>query len=120
MAVGFWAFTRNPASQNIVPQHKKMIFRKKYWLFYFLTFMAGARRQIFMAFAVLLLVRRFDFSVQEVTVLFIINNAINYFLSPLVGRGIVRFGERKVLSLEYFSLLFIFLAYAVVDSKILV
>ena len=120
MAVGFWAFTRNPASKNIVPQHKKMIFRKKYWLFYFLTFMAGARRQIFMAFAVLLLVRRFDFSVQEVTILFVINNAINYFLSPLVGRSIVRFGERKVLSLEYFSLLFIFLAYAAVDSKILV
>jgi len=120
MAVGFWAFTRNPASKNIVPQHKKMIFRKKYWLFYFLTFMAGARRQIFMAFAVLLLVRKFGFSVQEVTVLFVINNAINYFLSPLVGRCIVRFGERKVLSLEYFSLLFIFLAYAVVDSKILV
>ena len=120
MAVGFWAFTQNPASKNIVPQHKKMIFRKKYWLFYFLTFMAGARRQIFMAFAVLLLVRRFDFSVQEVTILFVVNNGINYFLSPLVGRGIVRFGERKVLSLEYFSLFFVFLAYAAVDSKILV
>lgn len=118
--VGVWAFTRNPVSKDIVPQHKKMIFRKKYWLFYFLTFMAGARRQIFMAFAVLLLVRRFDFSVQEVAVLFVINNAINYFLSPLVGRGIVRFGERKVLSLEYFSLFFVFLAYAAVDSKILV
>ena len=35
-----------------------MIFRKKYWLYYFLTFMAGARRQIFMAFAVLLLVKK--------------------------------------------------------------
>ena len=79
MAVGVWAFTRNPVDKNIVPQHKKMIFRKKYWLFYFLTFMAGARRQIFMAFAVLLLVRKFDFSVQEVTVLFVINNVINYF-----------------------------------------
>ncbi len=120
MAVGCWAITRNPADKNIIPQHKKMIFRKKYWLYYFLTFMAGARRQIFMAFAVLLLVRKFEFSIQEVTALFVINNAINYFLSPMVGRAIVRFGERKVLSLEYFSLLFIFLAYAVVDSKILV
>jgi len=120
MAVGVWAFTRNPVSKHIVPQHKKMIFRKKYWLYYFLTFMAGARRQIFMAFAVLLLVGKFGFSVQEVTVLFVINNAINYFLSPLVGKSIVRFGERKVLSLEYFSLIFIFLAYAAVDSKILV
>lgn len=120
VAAGLWAFSRNPTDKNIVPQHKKMIFRKKYWLYYFLTFMAGARRQIFMAFAVLLLVRKFGFTVQEVTILFVVNNLINYFLSPMVGRCIVRFGERKVLSLEYFSLIFIFLAYAAVDSKMLV
>ena len=120
MAAGMWAFTRNPVNKDIVPQHKRMIFRKKYWLYYFLTFMAGARRQIFMAFAVLLLVRKFGFTVQEVTALFVVNNLINYFLSPMVGRCIIRFGERKVLSLEYFSLIFIFLAYAVVDSKMLV
>ena len=119
-AAGLWAFTQNPVDKNIIPQHKKMIFRKKYWLYYFLTFMAGARRQIFMAFAVLLLVKKFEFSVQEVTALFVINNVINYFLSPMVGKYIVRVGERKILSLEYFSLLFIFLAYALVDSKLLV
>ena len=117
---GVWAFTRNPTDQNIIPQHKKMIFRKRYWLFYFLTFMAGARRQIFMAFAVFLLVKKFHFTVQEVTILFVINNLINYFLSPLIGRSIIRFGERKVLSLEYFSLIFIFLAYATVESKMVV
>ena len=82
--------------------------------------MSGARRQIFIAFAVFLLVKKFRFSVQEVTLLFVINNVANYFLSPLIGKAIVRFGERKVLSLEYFSLIFIFLAYAVVDTKILV
>jgi len=104
----------------VVPQHKKMILRKKYWLYYFLTFMSGARRQIFVAFAVFLLVKKFEFSVQEVTLLFILNNIINFFLSPLIGRAIIRFGERRVLSLEYFSLIFIFLAYAVVESKSLV
>jgi len=97
-----------------------MIFRKKYWLFYFLTFMAGARRQIFVAFAVFLLVKKFQFTVQEVALLFVINNVVNYFLSPLIGKSIIRFGERKVLSLEYFSLVFIFLAYATVESKTIV
>ena len=120
IVTGIWALTRNPNDQNIIPQHKKMIFRKRYWLFYFLTFMAGARRQIFMAFAVFLLVKKFHFTVQEVTILFVINNLITYFLSPLIGRGIIRFGERKVLSLEYFSLIFIFLAYATVESKMVV
>lgn len=119
-ASGIWAFFQDPTDKNIVPQRKKMIFRKKYWLFYFLTFMAGARRQIFIAFAIFLMVKKFGYSVQEVTILFVINNLINYFLSPLIGKGIIRFGERKVLSLEYFSLIFIFLAYAVVQSKMLV
>lgn len=120
IAAGCWGFSQNPVDRNIVPQHKKMIFRKKYWLYYFLTFMSGARRQIFIAFAVFLLVKKFQFTVQEVTILFVINNLVNYFLSPLIGKSIIRFGERKILSLEYFSLIFIFLAYATVESKTIV
>jgi len=117
MATGLWGFTRRPTSIDIVPQRKRMIFRKRYSLYYFLTFMAGARRQIFIAFSVLLLVQKFGYSVQAVTFLFVLNNAINYFLSPTIGRAIIRFGERKVLSLEYASLIAVFLAYAFTDSK---
>jgi predicted MFS family arabinose efflux permease len=116
-AMALWGFSRSPESSTIASQRKKMILRKKYWLFYFLTFMAGARRQIFMAFAVLLLVQKFDYSVQMITILFVLNNAINFFLSPTIGRAIIRFGERKVLSLEYASLILVFLAYASTDSK---
>jgi len=115
-----WAFFRNPSSKDIAPQHKKMIFKKRYWLYYLLTFMAGARRQVFIAFAVFLLVKKFDFSIQEIAALFLLNNIVNYFLSPYIGRCIVRFGERKVLSLEYLSLIIIFIAYAVADSKTVV
>jgi predicted MFS family arabinose efflux permease len=116
-ASAVWGFTQKPTKQTLIPQRKKMIFRKKYWLFYFLTFMAGARRQIFMAFSVLLMVQKFHYSVQEITILFVINNIINYYLSPLIGKSIIRFGERKVLSLEYFSLVLIFTAYATTGYK---
>ncbi|MCK5417683.1 MAG: MFS transporter [Desulfobacterales bacterium] len=117
MASAVWGYTQQPAKQTLIPQRKKMIFRKKYWLFYFLTFMAGARRQIFMAFSVLLMVQKFHYSIQEITILFVINNIINYYLSPLIGKSIIRFGERRVLSLEYFSLVLIFIAYATTGSK---
>ncbi len=120
VAAAIWGLLQDPSDKEIVPQHKKMIVRKKYWLFYFLTFMAGARRQIFMAFAVLLLVQKFKYSVQEITLLFVVNNIINFYLSPLIGKSIIRFGERKVLSLEYFSLIIVFLAYATATSKLLV
>jgi len=116
ISAGIWAFFQDPIDKNIIPQHKRMIFRKRYFLFYFLTLMAGARRQIFVAFAVFLMVRHFEYSVQLISILFVINNMINYFLSPYIGKAIIRFGERKVLSLEYFSLLFIFVAYATVNK----
>ncbi|MFH2048670.1 MAG: MFS transporter [bacterium] len=118
--VGFWSFIGNPTDKDLPIQHKKMILRKRYWLYYFLTFLAGARRQIFVAFAVFLMVKKFEYGVQEITALFVTNNIVNYFLSPLIGKAIVKFGERRVLSLEYFSLIFIFVAYAFVDSKMLV
>ena len=70
------------------------------------------------AFAVIIMLKRFHFSVQEITILFVINNVVNYFAGPLIGKAIIRFGERKVLSLEYSSLIFIFLAYALVQSKL--
>ncbi len=114
---GLWGIVQHPTRADLVPQAKKMILRKRYSLYYFLTFMAGARRQIFVAFAVFLLVEKFHFTVKEITLLFIFNNTVNYFLSPLIGRAIIRFGEQKVLSLEYFSLIFIFIAYATVETK---
>ncbi len=120
MLAACWGLTRDPSDTTLVPQRKKMMLRKKYGLFYFLTLMAGARRQIFMAFSVLLMVEKFNYTVQEITILFAINNIINYYLSPMIGKGIIRFGERKMLSLEYLSLVFVFLAYPVTESKLIV
>ena len=118
--MGIWAITQNPTKNHLSPQKKKLVFKSKYWLFYFLTFMAGARRQIFVAFAVFLLVKKFDFTVQQIAILFLINNAVNVFINPLIGKFIVKYGERKLLSIEYFFLIPIFIAYAYVDSKIIV
>jgi hypothetical protein len=120
MSGGIWALTKNPAKTGMIVQNKKWVLKKKYWLFYFLTFMAGARRQIFVAFAVFLLVKKFGFSVQQITLLFLINNFINFFVNPLIGKFILKFGERKLLSIEYFSLIFVFIAYAFVESKMLI
>jgi MFS family permease len=114
--IGGWGLLQNPSSSEIVPQRQRMVLRRKYFLFYFLTCMAGARRQIFIAFSVFLLVKEFDCSVTQIAALFVLNNLINYFVSPLIGRAIIRFGERKVLSLEYGSLIAVFLGYAWADS----
>jgi MFS family permease len=107
---------KNPKTKPTVQQHKKMILRKEYWLFYVLNFLGGARRQIFMVFAIFMLVQKFHYSIKEVTILFVINNTINYFLAPLFGKGINRFGERLMLSMEYLALIFVFIGYAMVQQ----
>jgi len=113
-----YCFKMDPVDKTLPPQSKGIVVRKEYWLFYMLTCLAGARRQVFMAFAVFLLVKNFEYTVRIVTILFVINNVVNYFLSPIIGKAINRFGERKVLSLEYFSLIFIFLTYAFTSSAL--
>jgi len=117
VAAGLWGLLQDPTHQMVTPQHRRMILRRRYSLYYFLTFMAGARRQIFVAFSVYLLVRVFHCSVTEITLLFVVNNAVNYVLSPMIGKAIVRFGERRVLSVEYAGLVCIFLTYAFSGSK---
>lgn len=117
----FYCLTLDPTDPNKPVQKKKLYLKKKYWLYYMLTFLSGARRQIFVAFSVFfLMVEKFNFfSATEVAGLFFIfNNVVNYFFNPLIGKGINRFGERKMLSLEYMTLVFfVFTAYALTDSK---
>ena len=93
------------------PQIKKMILRKRYWLYYALQFMAGARRQIFMVFAGFMMVEHFGLAVDQITGLYLINLMINMFAAPLLGRAVGFFGERKALLFEYAGLMGVFLAY---------
>ena len=119
-AAGLWALTQDPTDKGMPVQRKKMFLRKKYSLYYILTFLAGARRQIFLAFAVFLLVKKFHMSLTEITLLFIVNNLINVFANPLIGKAINKYGERVLLTLEYSIIVLVFFVYAYSDSKPLV
>ncbi|MGI9351068.1 MAG: MFS transporter [Rhizobiaceae bacterium] len=105
-----------PAFKDGALQHKKLILRKRYWLYYALTFMGGARRQIFMVFAGFMMVERFGFAIHEVMGLLIANQLVTMFFAPLIGKWIVRFGERRILTLEYIGLALVFTAYAFVPT----
>lgn len=111
--VAWLAFPRYPER---VVQHRKIILRRRYWLYYGLTFLSGARRQIFMVFAGFLLVERFGYGVDDIALLFLANGVISMFLAPKIGRLIHRWGERRALVFEYLGLCGVFMAYAFVSS----
>jgi hypothetical protein len=74
-----------PQFREGVPQRKSLVLRKRYWLYYALTFMGGARRQIFTVFAGFLMVERFGYDVHEVAGLFLINGVFSMILAPKIG-----------------------------------
>lgn len=102
-----------------VVQETKLFLRKKYWLFYILTFLAGARRQIVVVFAGFLLVEKFHFSVENMLLLLIANTIINMICAPYAGKLIERFGENLSLKLEYICIVLIFILYGLVQSQIM-
>jgi len=99
-----------------IVQDKKIRLKKEYWLFYLLTFLAGARRQIFVVFAGFLLVEKFGVDIHNMVALLIVNSVINMYLAPKIGRFITRFGEGISLKIEYIGLLLVFTTYAFVDN----
>ena len=100
-----------PQFESPTPQIKKMVLRRRYWLYYALQFLAGARRQIFVVFASFMMVERFGFDVEQLTGLFTITLITNIVVAPLLGRAVARFGERRALGIEYAGLVLVFLAY---------
>jgi hypothetical protein len=93
------------------PQIKRLVLRRRYWLYYALQFMSGARRQIFVVFAAFMMVEKFGMEVHQLTALFLINFLANMALAPLMGYGVGRFGERNAMAFEYVGLTLVFLAY---------
>lgn len=110
-AVAVFCLFAYPQFEAPDPQLKRMVLRRRYWLYYALQFMSGARRQIFVVFAGFMMVEKFGFDVHEITALFMVTLAANILLGPLLGRAVAVFGERRALAVEYVGLVGVFLAY---------
>ncbi|MDH3666441.1 MAG: MFS transporter [Paracoccaceae bacterium] len=110
LAIAAWAFY--PRFQAPVVQHKKMILRTRYWLYYALIFIGGARRQIFIVFAPFMMVERFGLEVHEITGLMLFNYIATIIFAPVAGRLVRVYGERWAMIVEYAGLAIVFALYA--------
>ncbi|OCH22864.1 MFS transporter [Aliivibrio logei] len=117
LAIIFFMWLAFPEFKSETPQTKKLVLRKRYWLYYALTFMSGARRQIFTVFAGFLMVEKFGYSAADITLLFLANYAFNWLFAKKIGRWIGVIGERKALMFEYTGLVLIFIGYALVQTS---
>ncbi|MEX0969036.1 MAG: MFS transporter [Paracoccaceae bacterium] len=111
LGLALFALFAFPQYEGKSRQNTRIVLRKRYWLYYLLQFMAGARRQIFVVFAGFMMVERFGFHVHEIAALLLINYMVNMVFAPVMGRAVARWGERRALMFEYTGLVFVFLAY---------
>ncbi len=116
LVIVFIAWVFFPQFKQEHEQHKSLVVRKEYWLFYLLTMFSGARRQIFIVFAGFMMVEKFGYSVGQISLLFIINYAFNMLFATKIGAWIGRVGERKALTVEYVGLIVVFSGYAFVET----
>lgn len=118
IAITIGAFLLFPRFEGEVPQQKKIVLRQRYWLYYALTSMNGARRQIFTAFAGFLLVEKFGYSVPQMAMLLLVTAGLNTVLAPRLGALVGRWGERRTIAFENIVLILVFLGYAFISNGI--
>ncbi|MCX7707153.1 MAG: MFS transporter [Anaerolineae bacterium] len=107
-------FFRGP--QGSLPTGRSVRLRRRYWLYYTLSFLLGSRRHIFTTFAVFLLVREHHVPIQTTAMLFLINSIINVFTLRLTGQWVGQLGERTAMTITFGSLALIFLGYAYITA----
>ncbi len=95
---------------------KRFFLRKKYTLFYCLSILYGARKQIFVTFGPWVLIKIFNQGVTTFAVLGFIVAGIGMFFKPFVGTLIDKKGERYVLAAEAILLIVVCMGYAVAGN----
>ena len=95
----------------------RLVFRRRYGLYYVLCFLEGWRKQIFFCFAAFLLVRKYGTRVETMLLLWGAVQAVGYFAAPRVGRLIDRVGERRVLVFYFLCLTGFFVGYATIPNR---
>jgi predicted MFS family arabinose efflux permease len=98
------------------PNKRKIVFKRRYWLYYVLTFFEGSRTQVFFAFGSWVLVEHYGMSAERLPLLLIVSGLVNMIGSPRMGEWIDRFGERRVLLGSYAGLVLCFIGYAMLHS----
>jgi predicted MFS family arabinose efflux permease len=99
-------------NRQSLPAGRHITLRRRYWLYYTLSFLLGCRRHIFTTFAIYLLVREYHVPIQTTALLYLVNGVINVLTLRLTGQMVGRIGERMALSVTFASLALVFLGYA--------
>jgi predicted MFS family arabinose efflux permease len=99
-----------------VERPQRILLRRRYWVYYLLTFMQGERKQVLHSFGTLVLVSQFGWEVWQISTLLLISAVVNMVASPAIGRALDRYGERTILSASYAAIALSCVAFATISQ----
>ena len=94
----------------------RLLYRKEYRTYYWLTFLEGCRRQIFTTFAIFALVYQYRAPEQHIALLMLFNAVATFYVAAPAGKLVDRWGEKKTMTLYYIGIALAFTGYAVTKS----
>ena len=94
------------------PRRPKLVFRRRYGLFYVLCALFGARKQIFLTFGPWVIITVFGKSAAVIALLVFVGRVVGIPVKPLLGRLIDRVGPRAVLIADAVILVGVCMGYA--------
>ncbi len=97
--------------QPLVSGPRRLVFKRKYWLFYALSIVWGARKQIFLTFAPWVLIKIFNCGIETFALLGFIGTVLSLVFRPLLGRAIDACGERVIIVTESLVLIIMSIFY---------
>ncbi len=105
---------RDTGASQVIEQ--RMLFKRKYWLYYVLILFEGVRTQVFSAFGTLILVQYYNLEVWQISLILLTSGVVNLAASPVMGKAFDRYGERTVLAVVYALMALCFVGYGLLHN----
>ncbi|MDD4744337.1 MAG: MFS transporter, partial [Eubacteriales bacterium] len=94
----------------------KLVFNRAYRYYYALAIVFGVQKQIMMVFAPWVLIDLLGKKADTLALLTIVGSFIGIFFIPSLGRWVDRFGIRKMLYVDAFSFIIVYVLYGILSA----
>ena len=97
--------------QQVRPEKRRFVLKRKFTRYYALCALFGVRKQVFVTFALWVLVTVYDQPVETIALLWVVTLITNLVTQPGIGWLIDRFGPRWILTIDALCLVVVCLLY---------
>ncbi|MCL6478932.1 MAG: MFS transporter [Peptococcaceae bacterium] len=111
MAIAAMVCMLGMKTQKVNRSRTPIVFKRRYTLYYILSILFGARKQIFLTFGPWVLIKVFNQPVTVFALLGLAGTVLGIFFKPALGAAIDRLGERRIIMFESLALVAVCLGY---------